>query len=95
MPVIVTCRLDSEDSFEQMMVLDIGAKEALTTIQQFVDEFADDNGEYEVVAGQFVHSDEVNMGAFEVTEVDHGVAGFITDLVGDNFGTGILDVIFE
>ena len=41
MPVIVTCRLDSEDSFEQMMVLDIGAKEALTTIQQFVDEFAD------------------------------------------------------
>ena len=90
MPALIIGRLNSEDSFEEMMLVDSTAEDAAQAISDYI---TDNNGEeIEIAASQMVHIGiSVDGGNFEIRDIDKATADFMLEIMGgDYFGTGIL-----
>lgn len=90
MPALITSVISSEDQFEEMMIVDNTAAEAVAIIEAYI---ADNQGEeIEIAAGQYVHvGDSVDGDCFTIRDIDTATADYLLEVMnGDYFGTGIL-----
>lgn len=93
MPVLITASVDSEDSFEQFMVLrGKTVEEVRGQIDSYIAE--NDGEEIEIAASQNVHvGDSVDTSNFDVVEITEEQAEFLAEHIGTNFGTGVIETV--